>query len=222
MYRRRRRNLKSSPVYFKYCHIVTLRILLAASDKTNSDWLKYKGLHSFDEKAYRQVLPVKALLDPSGKVIRICFLVLTYSPVEPLPTQSKERIALFLQYFLQKLQSCSYRGVSHLPLPEHEEQTVLLSKLGFRCLPSERGLMSDPRYLEQRSSPKKNQRKDARQAGTIHVYFSPCQRVNCNVCHPKRIVMKNNEVTRTVYMCLSWSFGILKISAKPAIRCYQH
>lgn len=50
---RRRRNLKSSRVYFKYCHIVTLNILLVASDKTNSNWLKYKGLHSFDEQAYR-------------------------------------------------------------------------------------------------------------------------------------------------------------------------
>ena len=45
--------MKSSHVYCKYCHIVTLRILLAASDKTNSNWLEYKGLHSFDEKAYR-------------------------------------------------------------------------------------------------------------------------------------------------------------------------
>lgn len=37
-------------------------------------------------------MPVIALLAPSGKVIRICFLVLTYSPIDPLPTQSKERM----------------------------------------------------------------------------------------------------------------------------------
>lgn len=46
-------NPKSSRVYFKYCHIVTLNIFFSGKWTNQFKLAWHKGLHSFDEQAYR-------------------------------------------------------------------------------------------------------------------------------------------------------------------------
>lgn len=70
-------------------------------------------------------------------------------------------------------------------------------------------------------SSKESWRKDAGQAETAHVCFSPSQRISRSIVHLKRMAMKTDTVAKTIDVCLSWSFWIFKTSAKREIRYYQ-